>query len=95
MAVNTGKIQGKHREFNLNLNVATLVYVLCKGCERENKQTLSNLMILICWPSGRKFAIRCYLRYIILSVNRMFASQYIQKEFQIYTIGKTICVKML
>ena len=23
MAVNTGKIQGKHREFNLNLNVAT------------------------------------------------------------------------
>ena len=24
MAVNTGKIQGKHREFNLNLNVATL-----------------------------------------------------------------------
>ena len=25
MAVNTGKIQGKHREFNLNLNVATLL----------------------------------------------------------------------
>ena len=25
MAVNTGKIQGKHREFNLNLNVATLI----------------------------------------------------------------------
>ena len=24
MAVNTGKIQGEHREFNLNLNVATL-----------------------------------------------------------------------
>ena len=24
MAVNTGKIQGKHREFNLNLNMATL-----------------------------------------------------------------------
>ena len=24
MTVNTGKIQGKHREFNLNLNVATL-----------------------------------------------------------------------
>ena len=24
MAVNTGKIQGKHREFNLNLNVATM-----------------------------------------------------------------------
>ena len=25
MAVITGKIQGKHREFNLNLNVATLM----------------------------------------------------------------------
>ena len=40
MAMNTGKIQGKHREFNLNLNVATL---LCVGrgsrillCELEN-----------------------------------------------------------
>ena len=27
MAVNTGKVQGKHREFNLNLNVATLTVV--------------------------------------------------------------------
>ena len=28
MAVNTGKIQGKHRERNLNLNVATLLNAL-------------------------------------------------------------------
>ena len=27
MAMNTGKIQGKHREFNLNLNVATLLWI--------------------------------------------------------------------
>ena len=31
MAVNTGKIQGKHRELNLNLNVATLVGVQSGG----------------------------------------------------------------
>ena len=34
MAVNTGKIQGKHREFNLNLNVATLMKFVLDFCHR-------------------------------------------------------------
>ena len=40
MAMNTGKIQGKHREFNLNLNVATLDSHLKAKCSDHNGQKI-------------------------------------------------------
>ena len=45
MAVSTGKIQGKHREFNLNLNVATLLSLFAVHlsiCEAEKHGHLTN-----------------------------------------------------
>ena len=41
MAVNTGKIQGKHREFNRNLNVATLIYDMIKRLEKYVPPSIS------------------------------------------------------
>ena len=51
MAVNTGKIQGKHREFNLNLNVATLfVSMPFQCCPRICPQGMD--VTILCFADG-------------------------------------------
>ena len=47
MAVNTGKIQGKHMEFNLNLNVATLA---CRKTFSCYSICLHLITLLTCHP---------------------------------------------
>ena len=51
MAVNTGKIQRKHREFNLNLNVATLKFIYitkntCYSCTEEKKKKKKGKLVV-------------------------------------------------